>query len=447
MKKKEGEGRDEETTKISQKDIKKGEKMEEMGKIQKIKGKLALNDKKEKLVITLVKFRQGIVFFWRNQIVEWSKLAEQWVISHIKNKKGKFLLTFFRKDSAVSVVFIATALVTAGNLNFAEGQSGFLFGKEEPVINTEELTKKRMEQNKKVENLTNVSLKMAETFFTQEELDKITLTDEQTKLNQTQYQVLTAVENPDTKKLLGEGADVSVYEVKQGDTLSTIAADFGITSNTILWANDIDDPDMIQPGDKIFVLPISGVKHIVKSGDTLKKIAKKYEADEAKIIDFNDLLADGKIAEGDELIIPGGRIEEPETVTPSTLLPERQYYSSGVAESPDRVPSIIDRNPKGGHKFPYGYCTWYVASKKYVPWGGNAGTWLYNAKAYGAKTGKSPKSGAIIVTSESWYGHVGIVTKVKGDEVVISEMNYAGFGKVSSRTISSKSRVIKGYIY
>jgi len=42
---------------------------------------------------------------------------------------------------------------------------------------------------------------------------------------------------------------------------------------------------------------------------------------------------------------------------------------------------------------------------------------------------------------------VGIVTKVSGDSVTISEMNYKGFGVVSSRTISAKNRVIKGYIY
>jgi surface antigen len=129
------------------------------------------------------------------------------------------------------------------------------------------------------------------------------------------------------------------------------------------------------------------------------------------------------------------------------LLQQRDYYSSDVADGTSRGPSIIDRNPKGGHIFPYGYCTWYVAQHKYVPWGGNAGTWLYHARAYGAKTGKNPKEGSIIVTSESWYEHVGIVTKVKGDNVTIKEMNYQGFAKVSSRTISAKSRVIKGYIY
>ena len=68
-------------------------------------------------------------------------------------------------------------------------------------------------------------------------------------------------------------------------------------------------------------------------------------------------------------------------------------------------------------------------------------------RSAGYSTGKSPRPGSIIVTSESWWGHVGIVEKVNGKEIVISEMNYRGWGKKSSRTLSTSSRVIKGYIY
>lgn len=279
----------------------------------------------------------------------------------------------------------------------------------------------------------------------EESIAELMMKDGNLNQNQMQFQVLTAT-TPDAKELIDQGADVAVYEVKDGDTLGSIAAEFHVTSNTILWANDIDNPNMIRPGDKIFILPVTGLKHVVKDGDTIDKLAKKYEADKQKIISFNDLPADGTMKVGAELIIPDGRIEQ-QPASPNNLLQQRDYYSSGVAETPDRGPSIIDKNPKGGHRFPYGYCTWYVAQSKYVPWGGNAGTWLYHAKAYGAKTGKTPKEGSIIVTSESWYGHVGIVTKVKGDSVTIREMNYKGFAVASTRTISAKSRVVKGYIY
>jgi surface antigen len=380
----------------------------------------------------------------------WLKGKERITIEYIKHNRVKTLLDFFRKNSAVSMVFFLATLIVVGNIGFKKEQGGFLFGSSgEPTDNKEKI-KHRVKSHAFKGNLTMAPLAVASDLKDEGDIRSLTLKDDQQNQNQMQHQVLTASTPPDAKELLAEGADVAVYKVQDGDTVGSIAKSFGITANTILWANDLDDPDMIQPGDTIFVLPTSGVKHVVKGGDNLDKIAKEYEVDKKEIIAFNDLPADGKIEKGDELIIPGGEIEEEEPA--QDVLRQRDYYGSQVADevgtSPaKRTPSIIDKNPKGGHSFPYGYCTWYVASRKHVPWGGNAGTWLYNARAYGVKTGKKAKAGAIIVTSESWYGHVGIVTKVSGSKVTIKEMNYRGWGKVSSRTISAGSRVIKGYIY
>ena len=375
-----------------------------------------------------------------------AKQLETKIINWIKSERTGFLLVFFRKDSAAAVVSLATALVVLGNLNIKEGKEHFLFNQEVSVDREQEMIKQRVESLSFKGDLTTAPLEMAGVETKEEDVYALMIEGGNLDENQMQYQVLSAVTPPNAKDLLSGGADVAVYEVKEGDTVGTIAKDFKVTVNTILWANDIDDPDMIQPGDKIFILPTTGVQHVVKSGDNIDSLAKKYSADKEKIIAFNDLTADGALKEGQELIIPDGEIK---VVRPAEVLPQRDYYSSGVAadDSGSRGPSIIDKNPKGGHKFPYGYCTWYVAQHKYVPWGGNAGTWLYHAKAYGAKTGKTPKKGAIIVTNESWYGHVGIVTDVKGDSITIKEMNYAGFAKVSSRTISAKNKVIKGYIY
>jgi surface antigen len=102
----------------------------------------------------------------------------------------------------------------------------------------------------------------------------------------------------------------------------------------------------------------------------------------------------------------------------------------------------------GNNHFSYGYCTYYVASRRNIPWFGNAGTWLSGARAAGFATGDIPQVGAIIVTSESVYGHVGIVEAVNGDgTITISEMNYSGFARITSRTIPVSYSAIKGYIY
>jgi murein DD-endopeptidase MepM/ murein hydrolase activator NlpD len=104
---------------------------------------------------------------------------------------------------------------------------------------------------------------------------------------------------------------ISVYVVREGDTLSEIAEMFGVSSNTILWANDIKNKSTIKIGQELVILPISGVKHVVKSGDTLESIAKKYKADLNDILTYNNLSSGAKIAVGDEVIIPDGVISAP----------------------------------------------------------------------------------------------------------------------------------------
>ncbi len=101
---------------------------------------------------------------------------------------------------------------------------------------------------------------------------------------------------------------------------------------------------------------------------------------------------------------------------------------------------------EGSHTFYAGQCTRYVASQKTIPWGGNAGEWLNNAKAEGYETSSAPKAGAILVTNESSSGHVAIVEEIKGDKMIVSEMNYAGWGKVTKREIPLDSSKIKGFI-
>jgi len=369
--------------------------------------------------------------------------VEKVIVSFFKKKFGQVVLGFFREYSTLATVLVISILIIAGNLN-KNIDNGFLFGfYNKNQLTSEEKIKQRLRNNASAGGLMSAPLAIASSA---EDIKPISLGEEQLKQNEIQYQVLTSTE-PDAKEVLGSGADVAVYKVKEGDTVGSIAKEFGITIKTILWANDISDENKIKPGDRIFILPISGIKHKVTSSDTVEKLAKKYKADKNEIIAYNSLPADGRLKVGDDIIIPNGIKEEPRrNIVPGDVLQRRNYYNL-AGGSTKRAPSIIDRNPKGGHRFPYGQCTWYVAQHKYIPWGGNAGTWLYRARAYGAKTGKKPKVGAIVVTSESWYGHVAIVTAVKKGKIYVKEMNYKGWAKVSTRAIPINSRKIKGYIY
>lgn len=102
------------------------------------------------------------------------------------------------------------------------------------------------------------------------------------------------------------GSDqISIYVVRKGDTLPAVAKMFGVTTNTIRWANDLSG-NSITPGQRLVILPISGVQHVVKSGDTLQSIARKYKGDLEEILQYNNLSANAKLAVGDVIVVPDG---------------------------------------------------------------------------------------------------------------------------------------------
>lgn len=104
----------------------------------------------------------------------------------------------------------------------------------------------------------------------------------------------------------GSASDkITTYIVQKGDTLSEIAEKFDITTNTILWANDLQKDSKIKIGQKLVILPVSGVQYTVKAGDAVESIARRFKTDKQEIIDHNNLGSNSLIKIGDVLIIPG----------------------------------------------------------------------------------------------------------------------------------------------
>jgi murein DD-endopeptidase MepM/ murein hydrolase activator NlpD len=104
------------------------------------------------------------------------------------------------------------------------------------------------------------------------------------------------------------------YIVQKGDTISTIADKFSsqdniLSADTIRWANNLTS-DNITVGDTLKILPVEGVAHKVSKGDTVYAIAKKYDTDAQKIVDFpfNDFANPEtfSLVEGQILIVPDG---------------------------------------------------------------------------------------------------------------------------------------------
>jgi murein DD-endopeptidase MepM/ murein hydrolase activator NlpD len=121
------------------------------------------------------------------------------------------------------------------------------------------------------------------------------------------------------------------YEVKENDTLSTIAKKFGVSTDTIRWQNDLKSVDSIKLGQKLEIPPVSGVVHKVKRGDTIYSIAKKYNVDAQAVVNwpFNTYTDDENfgLAVGQLLIVPDG-------VMPSVPLWDPKSHTASIT-TPD----------------------------------------------------------------------------------------------------------------
>ena len=233
---------------------------------------------------------------------------------------------------------------------------------------------------------------------------------------------------------------IKVYQSQTGDTLASIAKQNGISIQTLKSANKLTS-DTIKPGWHLVILPTDGVLHKAKANDTLPDLVKKYGSNLDNIIAYNGLGGAEDIEPDQLIIIPGGKL--PDAPKPVKKLPRDP---SKVKPDGSVKPKYVDNGT--GHIFPWGYCTWYVATKVHVPWGGNAKNWLTNAKGYGAVINHTPTVGSIVVTTDNArYGHVAYVEQVEDGKILLSEMNYEKFGRVNSRWLSTSSRTIRGYIY
>lgn len=119
-----------------------------------------------------------------------------------------------------------------------------------------------------------------------------------------------ALRKPDmaaTGKTVRPREEIVYYQVQASDTVSTIAASFGVSVNTILWENNLTAYSLIRPGDKLVILPMSGVSYKVSRGDTLAGIASKYGVEANMILEANQLASADMLSAGRKLIIPGGK--------------------------------------------------------------------------------------------------------------------------------------------
>lgn len=115
-------------------------------------------------------------------------------------------------------------------------------------------------------------------------------------------------------------AEVFDYKVEDGDTLAAIAKKFGVDTDSIKWINKNLNEKKIKPGTTLKIPPVTGVVHMVKTGETVYSIAKKYNVSAQAIVDFpfNEFSNDETfaLAIGQQVIIPDGEMPDEPILSP-----------------------------------------------------------------------------------------------------------------------------------
>lgn len=226
--------------------------------------------------------------------------------------------------------------------------------------------------------------------------------------------------------------------VAPGATVESIAAANHSDAAAIRWANGLDSTAQPEPGTTLLLPPGAGALVAVLPGERPSHFAVRVGVDPRVLLDYNALAKDAPRPAGTFLQVPV-------SAAPSGALVGK-FFSRGS----DGAPVVAENH--GPDTFPYGQCTYYVASRRNVTWGGNAWAWFENANGIRPE-GHVPVAGSIVVFHAGWFGHVAYVEKVNSDNSFeISEMNFyagngGGWGRVDRRTISAGDRSITGYIY
>lgn len=236
------------------------------------------------------------------------------------------------------------------------------------------------------------------------------------------------------------------HVVAGGETLSGLASKYNVSVDTIKWANNLSS-DTISPGQKLLVPPVTGVVHIAVKGETLASIASAHGVGQDVMMNFpfNDIPDDKTITEGQIIVVPGGRPVD--VVHP----PAPKPVAPSVKSAATSRGTVVYTNLANG--YPFGQCTYYVATRRHIPWLDNAGGWYRDAIAAGFRVGHTPAPGAIQVSYEgNSLGHVALVESVNRDgSYVVSEMNFrangGGWGRVDHRTIVPGTVYVVGFIY
>ncbi len=217
---------------------------------------------------------------------------------------------------------------------------------------------------------------------------------------------------------------ISVYVVRKGDTIAQIAEMFEVSSNTVLWANDLKKGQALTEGQVLVILPVNGVQYTVKKGDTIKGIAKTFKSDPEEIVQYNGFGSDADLIAGISILVPNGEIatkEEPKKKTAAKTTKKERLFGTA---SPEAGSGYYIRPIVGGRKSQglHGYNSIDLAAPQGTPIMASAsGTVIV------ARTGYNGGYGNYIVIAhdngtQTLYGHMKSLGVKAGEAVTQGEI-------------------------
>ncbi len=219
------------------------------------------------------------------------------------------------------------------------------------------------------------------------------------------------------------------YTIQPGDSVSSIAAAFGIDPAYIMWNNpDVsEDPDFLLVGASILVPSVNGIVYTLTLGDTLSDVATYFQIDVASVTAFvpNGIGSPDNVTEGMVLLLPGA-------VPPPPPIPAAVTVVEGTSPDPPSNPDPVPGPPtSSGYAWPF-----FGAISQYFS-GYHRGIDIDGFGAYGAPVSAAADGLVVLASYQEWgYGYHVIIEHGDGSrtlyahlsEIWVSQGQYVGQG-------------------
>src|SRR5690606_15708867 len=224
-----------------------------------------------------------------------------------------------------------------------------------------------------------------------------------------------------------EANQIFLYTVEAGDTLSTIAQQFGIKKETLIMENELWNATTLRVGANLKILPVDGVSHTLKKGDTVSTLAQKYEVDPQDILRQHQLEEGATLALDTALIIPGGEKERPVVVA---YVPPPTREGSFSRATGSTAPAVPDAGaaPSTGARL-----IWPTNSCGKLTQGFRSGHLALDIACRAKGPIYASAAGTVITSSDGWnggYGHYIIIDHGNGMQTLYAhnEKRYVNVG-------------------